>query len=256
MIDLSNPAARLEYWLQTARSHVPANDKAKAQVHAHATFAKVWGLDNTTSAGQAELLRRGAAMIALGGEVRTRVEIVDPVMGVGALEHFGEVEETLRHFMRPTLRLHEFLAPMTNLGWYSLSLCARQLTVGTTPLPLEEAAHEGLLDQARDLIDRVAAAEDIDPESKADLLARLREVELLIGRVGISGQADAKAAVDGLMGCMVRLAFRGSSVVRHPVAKGVFALMSAMAAATGLGADVASLADGGLETLRELGPGD
>lgn len=254
MIDLSNPAARLEHWLQLANSKVPKTDQGKAKVHAHTTFGEVWGLDHETLTGQAELLHRGASMIALGGEVRARVEVADPVMGPAALEHYGEVEATLQRFMKPTLRLHEFLAPMTSLGWYSLSLCSRILTIGVTPQLLAEESHEDLLRQVRHLLDQVAAAGDLDEVDKTDLTARLREVELLLARVGVTGQETAQAAVDGLIGCVVRLAGRGSSVINHPVAQGVFGLINAIMAVTGLGADVAALAEGGLATLRQLGP--
>jgi hypothetical protein len=232
---MNNPAGRLLYWLEHAR-------KQPQQESALAGWCRVWDLDQSTQIGKAEAARRGTEMILLGVETRRMAgESTNPIAPV-AMEPFPKVERTLEYFtILPRCRLDEMLNLMGEDGWHSLKTLDAMFSHDSPEPTLTDEDQESLLDQTRTLVDQVLADDMLGARDKKFIVARLRDVEKALIDAQLTGGAEVERAMDGLMGGLVRLYGMGVDVVHHPVTKGVFALVGALAVALNVGADYSQL---------------
>lgn len=247
MVDLDNPAQMLEEQLLAFK-------KQPGGLAAFNAWASVWDLDRDTLEGRARFLSGVADLMDLTRTVRARAELGGPIHEQ-ALEKFPQIETCVFGMLTPNNQVSANLNHVDAAGWFALDLLSRLFANDGARADFTQNDEQGLITQTRDLIDQVVAAVDLSVEVRDDLVTRLREVEDLIRRARLRGSDSLQAAADGLFGCVVRLWVRTVEVGSHPVFVASINLITALATFTGMGADIASLADGGLAKLLELGPG-
>lgn len=184
------------------------------------------------------------SLVGEGVTVRRSAEL-DAVNDLGlatALEHFETVERTLSYFtsLRSTQIVH-MMKHMDSRGWSSLRTLDGYLAhAAAEPLTTAEAIAD-LLRRAGDAIAIVEVDADLDPNSQAELLTRLHDVQSALQRVTVNGPSVLVAKVDSTMGLMMRLYLRGVDVSKHPATRATLVLIAAAAMVLDMGADYAQI---------------
>lgn len=255
MVDLNNPADRLReqmmrvYDMRASNPHLAAVD----------AWGRAWDLDWHDPAEFADLFERAAGLVSLGAEVRRAAEEYGP-LGVSLLEHFDEVEQTLSNFgLLRSHNLEHFFNPLQATGQAALRNLTALLAGRRPTLELSTSQRDSIVQQVRDVIDRLRDDGDLDltDEERLTLIDKLRDVEERLIRVEVLGAEDLQAASDALIGGLFRVFWhRGADFIRHPAVQLAFAVANSVSALIGIPADALQLAQMDLTSLLELTSGD
>ncbi len=241
-----NPADRLRHQLQLLAAQ-------RKDATAIAGLCGMWGLDETSTGHQMEVLRRMGDMVEMGQLIRNEGPRLP--FGPVAIMDFEGVEETLFNFlMARSHPLDQVLQPMTPLAWRSLDQMVEVFAGASPPLELEPAATDGLLTQVAKLIDSLRTEASLTDDQRQTVLAHLLNVQQTLQRVQIVGPARVEQAGDGLMGALVRLSIKSQSFRQHPVVAESLKLIGAISVVLGVSADWNSLTAGGIAALA-INPG-
>ena len=94
MVQLNNPAARVQYWLEAGANKCAGTEAV------YPKWCELWDLDASDRVDRAEVMERGAALIRAGAEARRIAEelAASDAMAELALDDWTKVEETLARF--------------------------------------------------------------------------------------------------------------------------------------------------------------
>jgi hypothetical protein len=229
---LNNPAARLRYWLTTA-------DKAAKDKSSVAGWSEVFGLDQSLMVHRLEVAKRGALLMELAQQVRdnmaTLPESLHPDL---LLADFEEVERTLENFtVAPSLNMQQFLDPLKPTGQRSLQLASTFLGSHQPEAWIDDTTQESLLTQIRGVIDYVLDTSELDSDTRAFVIARLRNVEQAVVEFRLRGPASLEESADSLLGGMIRKSDLGPKFFTSPTGRRVGGVIAAIAMALGMAAD-------------------
>lgn len=242
MENFNNPAGRLLFWLRQAEPR-PANENAET------AWCAIFGLDQQNFRDRLECMRRAASVAALASETRVMALQLPPSVHPNLLmKNFGEVDEVVARFPGlPHIPMQHFMQGLGGTGWHALEMLSAMLGTHLPEKVLDEEQRPDLIQRVRDLVDAVIATDDLTEEVKTVIIQRLRDAEDALVNVHIYASARVESATDALLGAA--LVRGGANWLREkPTGKQLGALITALALALGMAANVKTLLPGNDDT--------
>lgn len=228
---LDNPAGRLFHWLDLG---VQQTGKSVAAIDSWCT---VFGLDPADRGDRVLALERGVELMQLAKLTRREAGMLPPEMHPDLLlENFHQVESTVDQFLiLGAQSMQGFFAGMEGTGWSDLRKLDAYLHSHRPEAFIDDEKRLSLLEQVRSLIEQTRAATDLGDEPKAEVLARLYEIELALLRADVVGSKEVKRATDAFIGLFNRRPDFWAGVRESVVADAIISLTFALASSLGLG---------------------
>ncbi len=124
------------------------------------------------------------------------------------LEHFNQVDAAVAALASPSSStpyvVQQVVNKVLDTGWHALKIAPailRAYSPQTDSMPDDTIT--SLLQETRELIDLVVAANDLAPDAKQTIVARLRDVETALLTYKVSGNPAVEGSRDALLGSLV-----------------------------------------------------
>jgi hypothetical protein len=203
MIPAADPAARL-FNLLSAAAESAKRLNPKGQQPGKARARDVWrDVLDAESSSDAQLLEKLAAVYRLPSEIRDRVALLPDVNSDQLVEWLPEIESVFTaHGLASNWS--QYSQPITPTAMYGLKTCSNLLNAPGRDPELSNDVLGDLVHRARELLDDVLAAPELDDDVRSFLAESLVDVLRALEDYKISGIVVLDRAVDASAGRFVR----------------------------------------------------
>jgi hypothetical protein len=233
MAYMDNPAGRLQRLFEAAKEQPQGNS-------AVAAWCEVFEL--TSPEDDMLLVEQFGRMVTLANETRDQVERLrddDPDL---MLQHFPEVESTLKRSLQVAGQTMEWhLSGLTTSGVHSLALCSSLLHRRTPEESVSTGDRVVLLDRVERLMDEVYDADDLDEAARNAILDKLSEILCALRDIDTRGALPLRQAADAMVGSLVTQRGVWQRAAHSKVASGLYGFIVLVDLVLNLSANASAL---------------